>query len=214
MKIKNVNTVLFTLLLIWLPTIIATFFYSRLPEQIPTHFDINWNPDAYSSKNSFLLMFPLILSVVHLVCVLVTNADPKIKNIPKKVLLCLYAVCPCISIFVSLVTYSKVLGYNVNYNFISSIAIGVLFLVSGRFLLPKTKQNYSFGIKTPWTLNDEEIWEKTHIFGGKCFVAAGILMLASMFLDNPDIVIFVAIIIAVGLPFVYSYILYSKKYKN
>lgn len=60
---------------------------------------------------------------------------------------------------------------------------GILLIVLGNYM-PKTRQNWFLGIRTPWTLSSEYTWEKTHRFGGRLFMMVGFLSLISAFIVN------------------------------
>ena len=81
--------------------------------------------------------------------------------------------------------------------------------------MPKFKQNFYAGIKTSWTLSDEEVWFKTHRFGGKIWFIGGILMMITVFLPNTlKIIIFFSIVLILVLaPIIYSYLIYKRKHK-
>ena len=81
-------------------------------------------------------------------------------------------------------------------------------MIIGNYL-PKCKQNYTVGIKTPWTLNNEEVWNKTHKISGYLWVIGGFIITISSFIGFESIMLVVLIIIAF-VPIVYSYILYKK----
>jgi len=70
------------------------------------------------------------------------------------------------------------LGYPVAMDRVFPVGLGVLFIVIGN-LLPRARPNWFVGIRTPWTLSSDRVWEKTHRFGGHVFVVAGILMILS-----------------------------------
>ena len=93
--------------------------------------------------------------------------------------------------------------------------MGIVFIVVGNYL-PKCKQSYTVGIKLPWTLNDEENWNRTHRMGGKLWVASGIILLLSMLLPASAMVVVVLAVIgvAVFVPTVYSYLLFREKEKR
>ena len=91
------------------------------------------------------------------------------------------------------------------------VFMGVLFLVLG-FILPKCKQNYTIGLKLPWTLHDEENWDKTHKLAGKLWIYGGIIMaIAGLF--NLTFVFMTIIFLLIIIPTVYSYLLYRNKNK-
>jgi len=107
------------------------------------------------------------------------------------------------------------LGYNLPVGIITPGLIGLLFIILGNYF-GKIKMNWFMGIRTPWTLSSEEVWNKTHRFGGKMFILAGLLMMAQIFLPlNFRLPIFVVSIATILLGTVgYSYIVYLKEKKK
>jgi uncharacterized membrane protein len=77
-------------------------------------------------------------------------------------------------------------------------------------ILGRIRFNYFFGIRTPWTLANEEVWRRTHRFGGPIFMIAGILMLSSMLFENPFWVILTALLTLIIAPIGYSYVISRK----
>ena len=105
--------------------------------------------------------------------------------------------------------YGNALGYKVNVENIMPVFVGVIILVLG-FILPKCKQNYTVGIKLPWTLHNEENWDKTHKLAGKLWIIGGIVMTIAGLLDFT--ILFMIIIFAIVIiPTIYSYLLYRNK---
>ncbi len=101
-----------------------------------------------------------------------------------------------------------------NISIIMPVAVGMLFTVIGNSM-PKFKQNFYAGIRTSWTLSDEEIWFKTHRFGGKLWFVGGILMMTTAVLPknmNFIALTFLALVLAL-IPVIYSYVIYRNKYK-
>lgn len=92
---------------------------------------------------------------------------------------------------------------------ITKIFVGIVLIVVGNYI-PKTRQNYTVGIRTPWTLNNEENWNKTHRFGGKILVISGIMTILSVFI--PYLYIFAFILFP--LIIVYSYWIYRNSKKD
>ena len=79
--------------------------------------------------------------------------------------------------------------------------------------MPKAKQNYTIGIKLPWTLDDTENWNKTHRLGGFLWVIGGIVFLIGAFLPGGAVLTLVTALVMVLVPTGYSYMLYRKKQK-
>ena len=89
--------------------------------------------------------------------------------------------------------------------------MGILFIVIGNYL-PKIKQNYFVGIKIPWTLSSVDNWDKTHRFGGRCFMFSGaIILLESFIFWNAPVIIFCSIFLSVALPVIYSYLIFKRR---
>ena len=107
--------------------------------------------------------------------------------------------------------FATALGHKVDVEIIMPLFMGALFVIIGNYM-PKCKQSYTMGIKLPWTLNDEENWNKTHRMAGFLWVIGGVIIMASAFLGSFWL-FFVVLIPMVVVPFVYSYTLYKKKTK-
>ena len=99
-----------------------------------------------------------------------------------------------------------------NINFMANLLLGVIFIVIGNYL-PKCRQNYTIGIKLPWTLSDTENWDRTHRFAGKIWMLCGVLEIIVGFLPIAQFeIVTIALILLATIPVaVYSYLLYRKK---
>lgn len=200
--------ILVTCVIILLPIIAGLLLWNRLPDEIATHFGADNQPDGYSSKAFTVFGLPAILFGVHLLCIFATNADPKGMNIGKKILPVVLWICPFISIVTTATIYAYSLGVQLNIGFICCILLGIIFIVLGNYL-PKCKQNYTVGIKIPWTLNNESNWYHTHRLAGWCMSICGIITIICAFL-NAFIFIGISIALSVIIPIVYSYYYYRK----
>ena len=97
---------------------------------------------------------------------------------------------------------------NINYFIIPLISI--FYIVMGIFM-PKIKKNYFVGIRTPWTIHNENVWNKTHQFSGKLFILAGIISLLGIFAQNYAFIIFLTAILSAAFASVaYSYFAFRK----
>lgn len=198
-----------TSLIIFVPMIVGLLFWNRLPEELPIHFNSAGEIDNYGSKAFVVFFFPLFLLACHLISGFVSLADPKKQNISDKMFLLVLMIIPFTAIFICIVTYSAALGIKFSMNMLGNLFLGIVFIIVGNYL-PKSRQNYTVGIKLPWTLNDTENWNKTHRFGGIVWLLCGILFLINAFLDIIWIIPFI-IAAAVLLPSIYSFILYKQK---
>lgn len=206
---KHKVTLIITSIAILIPVFIGLLLWNRLPEQIPTHWNINGEIDNWSSKTFAVFGLPAILMALHWVCVIASSADPGNKNYPPKMLRLVLWICPVIGLVLGSLVYATALGYDINIEVIMPLLVGLMFLTVGN-LLPKCRQSYTMGIKLPWTLANEENWNKTHRLGGKLWVVGGIVTMATAFIGNFWILLSV-LVIMVAVPTVYSYLLYKKQ---
>ena len=190
-----------------LPILAGLILWNRLPDTIATHFGNDNVANGWSSKPFVVFAMPLLLLGLHLFILFVTMNDPKRKNISEKMLGFLIWFVPVLSVFIFSITYCNALGMNVNIGMAVNIIVGIVFLVIGNYL-PKCKQNYTAGIRIPWTLNSTENWNRTHRLAGWLFMLGGILFFLNAFLQWSGM-FFVIIVIAL-LPEVYSFLLYKK----
>lgn len=208
---KNKGTLILTSIVLLIPILIGLLLWNRLPEQIPSHWGIDGEIDGWSSKAFAVFGFPCILLALHWICVLASNADPKAKDYHPKMFHLVLWICPVLSLVLNALVYTTALGYPLDVEVIMPLLEGLMFLIVGN-LLPKCRQSYTLGIKLPWTLANEENWNKTHRFGGKLWVIGGIITMATAFLGSFWILLAV-LIVMVAAPTIYSYSLYRKQSK-
>ncbi len=208
---KNLPKLIITSLVTLIPIIIGLILWNKLPDQVPVHWDINGNVDDYTTKAQAVFLMPLVLVAFHWICVIGTSLDPKKQNINDKMFTLVLWIIPIISLLCNSLVYATALGHKVSVEIIMPLFMGALFVIIGNYL-PKCKQSYTMGIKLPWTLDDEENWNKTHRLAGFLWVIGGVVIMATAFL-GVFWFLFVVLIPMVFIPFIYSYLLYKKKNK-
>ena len=205
---KHLKFLIMTSFIILLPILAGLLLWDQLPEQIPSHWNIDGEIDGWSSKPFAVFGLPLILLAVQWLCTLGTAADPKKANHSGKVMHLVLWIIPIISILLFTVTYATALGKDIDIDLIMPVFIGFVFAVIGNYL-PKCKQNYTIGIKIPWTLNSEENWNRTHRFAGRLWMVCGLAIMLTGFFGS--FWIFVPIVLLMILaPTIYSYVLHRK----
>lgn len=198
------------------PILVGLLLWNRLPEQLPNHWNINGQIDGWMPKAYSVFLRPCLLALGQLVLSSVTFADPKRRNIHKKPLLVVLWIIPVLSFFLNSAIYLVALGIRCDVPALILTLIGVLFIFIGNYL-PKLRQNYTVGIKLPWTLADEDNWARTHRLGGKLFVACGLLTLviaavSGLIGDTASFIIFLVLtVISALVPSIYSYLLFHGK---
>lgn len=212
---KNKWKLLISSLVILLPVVFGLLFWNQLPEQMSTHWGMDGAADGSSSRFTAVFVLPLILLLAQLVCVFFTAKDPGNKEQNEKVFGLVLWIIPMISLVTNGVVYAVAFGKELEPVWVMGLLLGVVFVAIGNYL-PKCKQNFTIGIKLKWTLQNEENWYATHRFGGKMFVAVGLVTLAAMFLPQTAAmtVIMIALFAAALLPVFYSYLYYKKQVKE
>ena len=204
------RTLILTSVVTMLPLVIGLLLWDVLPVTMATHWGADSTVNGWSSKPMAVLGLPLLLLAIHWVCILITNADPKCRD-GKPLQLVLW-ICPAVSLLCGSLIYAAALGYDLNPALIMPLFIGLLFMVIGNYL-PKCQQNYTIGIKVPWTLNSQENWNRTHRFAGIVWVIGGALIMLTCFLQSP--VLMIGFILSLAfLPMLYSYGYYLRHEKR
>ena len=209
MKNKNMEIVLTTLICL-LPMLAGVLLYSRLPEQVPTHFDFSGEANGWSSRTFAVFGMPLMMAGFNLFLQFALRTDPKRQNMSHALRTISIWTIPVLSVLVYALVMRAALGYTTPTETIVPLLVGVLFVIIGNYL-PKTKQSYTMGIKLPWTLASEENWNRTHRLAGFLWGNGGILLILLSLLRLWNTWTFLLVIIPMSVvPMIYSYLLYRK----
>ncbi len=118
---------------------------------------------------------------------------------------------PLISLITSAMLYSYNLGYPVDVSFVCELLVSLILIIVGNYL-PKARQNYTIGIKIPWTLANEENWNRTHRLAGFLWMACGLIMAVLTLCGAINVIwMAAALVLIVIVPCVYSYWLHVRK---
>lgn len=207
----NKKTLIITSIVTMLPVLIGIICWNRLPDVMATHFGFNNEANGFSSKAFAVFGLPLILLAVLWVGAFVTAHDPKRQNISPKMFSLMLWIAPVISLVAAATIYPVNLGYELDIAFFSELLVGLMFIIIGNYL-PKARQNYTIGIKIPWTLANEENWNRTHRLAGYLWMICGILMiLISLTRFIPAEWLVGIFLIMVLVPCIYSFWLHAEK---
>ena len=197
-----------------LPFAYLTYIWNELPKEVPMHWNASGEIDRWGDKSELLLMIFMLTGITYFIFLVIPYIDPKqkLQNMGNKLnnlrlILALFMSALAIYILYSVQqkTSNPVLIFPL---------IGLLFAFLGNYF--KTiKPNYFIGIRTPWTLENEEVWKKTHLMGGKLWFVGGLLMALTFLLPNEmQLYTFLGITAVITIvPIVYSYLEF-KKIKN
>ncbi len=198
-------------------TLLATIaIYSKLPQTIATHFDINGNPDSYGNRSTIFITAILPLASLFFMTIL-PKIDPRAENYQK--FKTPYAIIKAVTVTVLIGVHGLIVLYTLkiidNPSGALAFYIALLFIVMGNYL-PKVKHNYFVGVKTPWTLASETSWRTTNRLAGYMFSAVGVLILISLFI-NQRVAFYIMIGGAIGtgvIATVISYIVFNNEKKK
>jgi uncharacterized membrane protein len=200
--------------LIGLMVAFALAVYGRLPEQVPTHFDLSGKPDDWMDRFPGAFLVPAITAGIYLLLFALRRIDPRREHYARfedtywvilNVLALLMAVVQVLSLGLAL-------GWPIDMGRAITVTIGLLFVGLGNYL-PRIRSNWWIGIRTPWTLENDAVWRETHRVGGFTFVAAGlVLVIAGLFVPpGPrEWMSGAALAVGVVVPLVYSYVAYRR----
>lgn len=200
-----------------LPVIYLAYIWNQLPAKVPMHWNIKGEVDRYGDKSQLILISILLPFLIYVIFLVVPKIDPKNKlnKMGNKLQSMKVLLTTFMSILALFIIYSAKNQSFANPNYIL-LLMGILYLILGNYF--KTIQaNYFIGIRTPWTLESETVWKKTHQLGGIMWFIGGILIvLSSLILEsqlNFTIFLIITGIITI-VPIVYSYILFKNEKKN
>lgn len=213
---RNKNLVIITSVLPLLAILFGLFVWNQLPEQIATHFDSDGIPNGYNSRAFVVFGIPFFMFVIQLVLAVVVANDPKKQNISDKLYRGMLWFCPLITLFMMYSIYEYALSdhsQSMAAEPLSSALVygllGILLIIVGNYL-PKTKQNFTIGIKLPWTLSSTENWNRTHRMAGWLWIAGGLIILCNALIQSSILMIVVFAVIVI-VPILYSFVSYMKE---
>jgi uncharacterized membrane protein len=210
---KTIFRELVLLMITFSPTIGALVLYKQLPDTMATHFGMHNEVNGTMSKQ-ITIMLTAIIGLVPFLLLAVRRFDPRLIN-EAKFSVAFQVIRYCLALLLAIAGWSIVtfnLGYTMDIRKIVFIALAVLFLVTGNYL-SIIKPNYMMGIRTPWTLTDDENWRKTHRLGGPVMVIGGLFILVATFLPaTVSIIVFIGTMAIITFaPIGYSFILFIRK---
>lgn len=193
------------------------YFHDKLPEYIINHWNAAGQADGYGKRDNFLIFMSLFMLGFYLLFKYMPKIDPKkrnyaefddVYNVFKLALFVFFMAVFFVTILINM-------GYIFPVNRIMSWLTGLLFVVIG-LLMKNIKQNWFMGIRTPWTMSSEVVWDKTHAFGGKVFLLSGLLFIIFSYLPPQFFAYYMIIfvVLMLGSTLGYSYWQYKKIGEN
>ncbi len=209
MKLDSSDKLNIVLLLFSL--IFSLAFYEKLPDPVPTHWNIQGEVDGWTPKPFGAFVTPAAIAGLIILFWLIPAISPKgfkIEGFRRT-----YSIIKFIVVFamfvIHIIAIASASGAPMNVEKFVPAIIGLLFIGLGNYM-GKIKKNFFIGIRTPWTLSSDEVWLRTHRLGGKIFFYGGILVVLFTLLKLPGFISFSVIILVALIPVVYSYAVYKK----
>ena len=211
------TTTIIVLLMLIAGAAAGLLLWNRLPDQMASHWDINDQVNGYMPKVWGVFMMPLIVLGMSVLFLIIPNIDPLKANIAqfREAFNLFIVLITAFMLYIHALTLAWSLGYT-NFKISTSMlpAMGLLFIFVG-FMLRKAKRNFFIGIRTPWTLSSDYVWDKTHQLGAVLFMASGVLAFIGGLFGGMTAFwfLFIPLIGSTVFLLVYSYVLYQQETK-
>jgi len=199
--------------LVLVTSVISVYFYPMMPEQMASHWNAQGRVDGYMGKQTGLFIMPGVMVGLAVLLYVIPYLDPLKRNIDKfRPYYEGFIVFMCI--FLLAIQYHIILwnlGIQISTNVVISIGIGLLFYYCG-ILCQHAKRNWFIGIRTPWTLSSDRVWDKTHRLGGILFKVAGIAAFVGIAFQKYVIFfLLVPALLTAIFSIVYSFVIYQQE---
>ena len=211
------TTMILVLLMIAAGTLAGLLLWNRLPDPMASHWNVNDQVDGSISKFWGVFLLPLITLGMFLLFRVLPSIDPMKANIAQ--------FREAFNLFIVLIVgfmvylYGLTLAWSLGYNTFRMSgamlsAIGLLFIFVG-FLMRQAKRNFFIGIRTPWTLSSDTVWNETHRVGAVLFMISGALAFIGGFFGGSTAfwLMFAPLIGSTLFLLLYSYVLYQRETK-
>ena len=183
MRFRRSEIIIFGMALLFF--IIGIYLYPQMPERMASHWNIHGEVDGYISKFWGVFLLPFIFTALALLFVAIPRIDPLKANIEKfrkyyDGFIILFSIF-WFSIYIQTILWN--IGIQISPTIVFPVGFSFLFFYIG-ILCENAKRNWFIGIRTPWTLSNEKVWEKTHRNGGQMFKIAGLVALLGVLFQD------------------------------
>jgi uncharacterized membrane protein len=213
MKTAKLTTNLIFAALVLSPFVYLWMIWGSLPAEVPLHFGIDGEPDRWGSKNT-LIFLPCILPLgTYLLMIAIPRIDPKngVQKMGNKYNIILTVLVGFMTT-ISFLILNRIQGNGMSLVTILPALVGALLIILGNYM-QSIKPNYFVGIRTPWTLESDIVWRKTHRLAGRLFMGGGILMVLVALTLKGFVMLITYLTIGLSIAFIsiiYSYVAFKK----
>jgi uncharacterized membrane protein len=191
--------------------LVSAYHWSELPDPMPTHWDLHGHPNGYSPRWVGASLLPATIVALSLLWVVLYRISPVGYGL-QRFQGAVGSTSFALNVFFLLMHLEALRAARTGTPLsvgLTTFGIGAVFLVLGN-VMGKLRRNFFFGVRTPWTLADEEVWGRTHRLAGRVFVATGLLVMLLSLVGSHPLLWVPALMVAGLVPAVYSYLLYRR----
>ena len=209
MKFKR--SLLVSLVFLVIAVTVAIWLYPRLPAVVPTHWDLHGRINGTMPRFWGAAMPALLIAgLAALTWVLPVISPRRFEITPfAHVYVLVMLASQALVLVLGMATLLFAVGYPVAMPKVAMLGVGALFVILGNYM-GKLRKNFFIGIRTPWTLASDAVWERTHRFGGWLFMLAGLLVIAVTLSDAPAWLPITLLGAACFIPAIYSLVIYRR----
>jgi uncharacterized membrane protein len=208
------KTILIVVLIIFVSSLASILVIPRLPDMVVSHWGANGQPNGYMPKLLFVGFMPIILIITCAMMLFLPQVDPLKRNFESmRSMYYWFVIGFCLVMaYIHGLSLAYNLGFSFNFTTLMMPAFAALMGLTG-FLVERAKPNWFVGIRTPWTMSNPVVWEKTHRLGGVLFKIQAVIILLGGFLPAwlSTAVLLVSLTALVGVLMVYSYLIYQQE---
>ena len=201
-------------MLILASLLVSAAAYSRLPSRLATHWGLDGQPDGWSGRAAGAFLLPATMLLVWGIAQLLPRVDPRRANYAKFRSTYDLVIASVLGVMALLHTaiIGSALGWPISVPRVTPVAVAIVFLVVGN-ALPRARPNWFFGIRTPWTLSSDRVWERTHRVGGYLMMmSGGLIALAAVVSPRHAMAVLISTLaLTTVFALAYSYMLWRRE---
>ena len=188
--------------------------YTRLPDQVPTHFNAEGKADSWTDRRFAAFGMPIFGFLMIILFAMFPRLSPRRANMDafQDTYWLIASVVVAFMSALHVLVLGRALGWPVDITSATLLGVGLVFMIIGS-VLPRTRSNWWMGIRTPWTMESERVWHATHQLAGRTFMIGGALTVVAAMLPERirPWVAMGALLIAGFVPVIYSYLLWRRE---
>ena len=210
-------TIFVTIFFIVFSVIFSISVFESLPEQMASHWNTENQVDGYTSRFWGAFLMPIVTVGLLVMFLVIPNIDPLKANIVqfREYFNAFITLMVLFMVYMHILTILWNMGRN-QFNMGAAMlpALGLIFVFAG-VMMRKAKRNFFIGIRTPWTLSNDVVWDKTHQLGSTLFIISGVIAVLGGLFEEFAIWLVLGPVIGstIFLP-VYSYVVYQQETKD